>query len=385
MDKEAGMRHRSMVTAFTLLVVLAMISCSLGSQVSTPAATAPPAISFDSDGDQVPDTMDICPLTPNPDQADTNANGIGDACDAPFLDGFAFPTPQGVVQSMMDERLRPAKIVAPGGMITFTWSEDARRLDLLVESSGEVQTFKLDIDLSDAALLASLTTDEVETGQDLSALRTWIAENPGQVQAVAGDEQPPPRVEPTPGSSLLIGNIFLAGAKIFKVQDPPPDDATSYVWVIMYLYFVAEKTLSDFRTQHPEEIGLMGAEYILVLQKNALLDLFRNQTENCLNACTSSCNVNCMSGGGEEGACFTDFPQISPCYNITARDCATLDGGVFYTGQTCPGACWISAGGLSACQETDEETCRLIPERSAGNPTTRFCSSQDCSKPICDP
>ncbi len=35
----------------------------------------------DRDGDGVPDTMDNCPQTPNADQADTNRNMIGDACE----------------------------------------------------------------------------------------------------------------------------------------------------------------------------------------------------------------------------------------------------------------------------------------------------------------
>lgn len=36
---------------------------------------------FDSDGDGVPDIADNCPDTANADQADSNGNGIGDACD----------------------------------------------------------------------------------------------------------------------------------------------------------------------------------------------------------------------------------------------------------------------------------------------------------------
>jgi probable HAF family extracellular repeat protein len=36
----------------------------------------------DLDGDGVPDDFDNCPSTWNPDQADSNGNGIGDACDA---------------------------------------------------------------------------------------------------------------------------------------------------------------------------------------------------------------------------------------------------------------------------------------------------------------
>lgn len=36
---------------------------------------------IDTDGDGIPDVHDNCPLVPNPDQTDSNGNGIGDACD----------------------------------------------------------------------------------------------------------------------------------------------------------------------------------------------------------------------------------------------------------------------------------------------------------------
>lgn len=35
----------------------------------------------DYDGDGVPDSIDNCPAVYNPDQADSNGNGLGDACD----------------------------------------------------------------------------------------------------------------------------------------------------------------------------------------------------------------------------------------------------------------------------------------------------------------
>jgi putative Ig domain-containing protein/thrombospondin type 3 repeat protein/galactose oxidase-like protein len=36
---------------------------------------------IDTDGDGIPDGQDNCPTVPNPNQADSNGNGIGDACD----------------------------------------------------------------------------------------------------------------------------------------------------------------------------------------------------------------------------------------------------------------------------------------------------------------
>ena len=37
----------------------------------------------DADGDGVPDSIDNCPYDANPDQADFDADGVGDACDCP--------------------------------------------------------------------------------------------------------------------------------------------------------------------------------------------------------------------------------------------------------------------------------------------------------------
>jgi len=42
---------------------------------------------IDTDNDGVPDVNDNCPTTPNTDQADSNNNRVGDACDVPDTDG----------------------------------------------------------------------------------------------------------------------------------------------------------------------------------------------------------------------------------------------------------------------------------------------------------
>jgi hypothetical protein len=49
---------------------------------------ADPGCAPDTDGDTVPDTSDNCPTVWNPDQTDTDADGIGDACEDTDGDGF---------------------------------------------------------------------------------------------------------------------------------------------------------------------------------------------------------------------------------------------------------------------------------------------------------
>ncbi len=63
-------------------------------EIQSLAGSTPPT-GTDTDGDGIPDTLDNCVWTPNPDQADSNGNGFGDACDKETsaywkLDGSTF-------------------------------------------------------------------------------------------------------------------------------------------------------------------------------------------------------------------------------------------------------------------------------------------------------
>ena len=61
--------------------LLALLSCLVF------AALAAPAYAVDSDGDVVDDEFDNCPTTAQTWQRDSDADGVGDACDAdPFTD-----------------------------------------------------------------------------------------------------------------------------------------------------------------------------------------------------------------------------------------------------------------------------------------------------------
>ena len=65
-----------LISTLLLFIPLVVAAPQTGCMIQTPHGFLP-----DSDCDGVHDAIDNCPYTPNPDQRDSNRNGVGDACD----------------------------------------------------------------------------------------------------------------------------------------------------------------------------------------------------------------------------------------------------------------------------------------------------------------
>jgi hypothetical protein len=279
-------------------------------------------------------------------------------------------TPDGVVQTMVDRRLRLVQILAPAAIVSLVWSDDASQVELTTLLSGESHTSAFGIDLSDAALLKAIDATEAETGQDVAVFRTWLRDNPGRVLAVARGEEPPPL--PLPASSFsLPRHAGLAAIPPLQVRDQLPK-VRAYLDNLVHLSMEAFATWYDFQQAHPELETWAAVTRNILSDNDRLMTSFVNQELASCSPCSSSCSIDCGAG---KGACFTNHPEPFPCYEITELDCRGRTEGVFYPGQTCPGACWMFSGDKKGCSiQVSGRDCLAIPERSrAGG---RTCDEQ---------
>jgi hypothetical protein len=106
----------------------------------------------DTDHDGIPDDVDNCPIVPNPDQKDSNLDGIGDACETPTLvrgtaaflqanlDGTTSttPTPLTVEQEppLSDQIAMIVKFRVKSGMTNSAMQLATNLVDSLVEAGS---------------------------------------------------------------------------------------------------------------------------------------------------------------------------------------------------------------------------------------------------------
>ena len=67
-------------TTTTMVMVCQTLSISVRIRRRVPLLSTGCA---DSEGDGVPDSEDCCPTVPNPDQEDSDGDGVGNACEEP--------------------------------------------------------------------------------------------------------------------------------------------------------------------------------------------------------------------------------------------------------------------------------------------------------------
>ncbi len=101
-----------------------------------------------------------------------------------IVDRYSIVAPAGQVDMQVDERSRPTKVTGPDLNVSLNWADDSSSVELAISENGTTFSETVNLDLSDEALRAALTTMENATGVDAAGLRAWLDANPGRVQAV---------------------------------------------------------------------------------------------------------------------------------------------------------------------------------------------------------
>ena len=129
----------------------------IGSNAESTTSTTTTTVNPDTDGDGIYDVDDNCPSVYNPDQEDTDLNGVGDACDPlPYIDSVTVsPNPTGqqlagglqitiIFSESMDQSVEPEVYYDPHGSMDNqtcgggVWSTTNVNSDTYVVSNDNV-------------------------------------------------------------------------------------------------------------------------------------------------------------------------------------------------------------------------------------------------------
>ncbi|HZS29180.1 MAG TPA: nidogen-like domain-containing protein, partial [Candidatus Angelobacter sp.] len=170
-----------------------------------------PATGVDTDGDGVPDELDNCPTVPNPDQKDSDFDGIGDACSSPTLQRNTAAFLQALANGQTSS-------TANGLTVADTPS--------LTDQLTRIVNFRVAAGLSASAsqLATSLVNSLVAIGQvpaaDANALIASVLNAPNQ---------PPSIVCPSPAVNECTLNTGTPVSLTAHVSDPD-GDALTVTW-----------------------------------------------------------------------------------------------------------------------------------------------------------
>jgi hypothetical protein len=115
----------------------------------------------DTDGDGVPDDIDNCPLVPNPDQKDSNLNGIGDACETPTLRRSTAAFLQAAINGSTTVESKPLTVAQEPPLADQLARIVSFRISSGMSSSASQLATNLVVDLVQVGLVAPLQANDV--------------------------------------------------------------------------------------------------------------------------------------------------------------------------------------------------------------------------------
>jgi hypothetical protein len=316
----------------------------------------------DADRDGIPDQSDNCPGVANPDQADTDGDGVGNACDSTSGSEYEFTTPDGTIRVGEDERYRPLWMEGAGQTVGFYWSADSSSVEIVVAEGDGSDTMTVPVDFGDAEVLAGLDAREAGTGEDLSLIRRWITAYPGRLLGIMTGQEPAAGQQKS--SLARSADPKWQAAAQMAGDDPLFARLGDFLQGLDVRAAAAQQTYGEAYRETQRRWGAHGWPpriRKLMFHMHELtgqqIDTLNQQVAGCLPCTPGACNADpeCT----RYGAC--QLPD-GTCAETTFEYCRDMRG-AYLPNETCIYACcinfWIAIGdGFIMCCPLPAQACR---------------------------